>query len=279
MRSQAAILYAQDELPVQSCLQPGSASDARAIERRPLELVACRGCGLVFNRAFDPATQRFDQGYEETQAYSAVFREFSDQLVDDLVARWRPEGATVVEIGCGKGDFLEALCRQGRCRGIGIDPAFEPGRRSPVAGVGFERRLFSTEDIGRRADFLICRHTLEHIGPVGEFLEQITEFCRAGGVREVFFEVPDAGRIVKEGAFWDVYYEHANYFGPGAFEAAFRHAGMKVVETSSLFFDQYLGLFARPESGRQSARASEPGEVDGWVSLMQERSAWQRSIE
>jgi hypothetical protein len=172
----APILYTQRNLPIQSCLQPVSGNDAMAIERRPLELVGCEGCGLVFNGVFDPATQRFDQGYEETQAYSAVFREFSDQLVDDLVARWRPAGATVVEIGCGKGDFLEALCRRGDCRGIGIDPAFEPGRRPSVSGVRFERRLFSADDIDRRADFVICRHTLEHIGPVGEFLDQVAEF-------------------------------------------------------------------------------------------------------
>jgi SAM-dependent methyltransferase len=277
-----AVVYRHGRVPVQSCLQPPSARAARAIARRPLELVACDGCGLVFNRCFDPATQRFDQGYEETQAFSPTFRRFAEGLAGDLVERWEPDGATIVEIGCGKGDFLESLCARGGCRGIGIDPAFEPDRRPPVAGVTFERRLFSTEDIGRKADFVVCRHTLEHIGPVGAFLAEVAEFCRAGGVRELFFEVPDAGRILAEGAFWDVYYEHANYFGADALRQAFGRAGMEVTGTAGLFHDQYLGLYARPAGdapdARAGASATAPEASDRWRRLQAERDRWRRLL-
>jgi hypothetical protein len=30
----------------------------------------------------------------------------------------------------------------------------------------------------------------------------------------VFFETPDAKRVLAEGAFWDIYYEHCSYFSP-----------------------------------------------------------------
>jgi hypothetical protein len=272
------LLYAQDGVPVQSCLQPASVAEARSIERRALQLRGCSGCGLVFNQAFDPATQRFDIGYEETQAFSPVFRAFADDLVDALVERWEPAGGLVVEIGCGKGDFLEVLCQRGNCRGLGIDPAFEPDRRPAVPGVAFEQRLFSSEDIGRPADFLVCRHTLEHIGPVGEFLRQVAEFCRAASVREVFFEVPDARRIAAEGAFWDVYYEHANYFDRGAFAAALEAAGLTVTMTQRLFHSQYLGLFATLEPERPVSRRAAPTDFSPWSALEQVRGSWQRRI-
>lgn len=276
---QAEVIYFQDHLPIQSCLQPATAAEARAIERRELALVGCTGCGLVFNRSFDPTTQRFDNGYEETQAFSAVFRAFADRLVDALIERWRPAEATVVEIGCGKGDFLERLCQRADCRGIGIDPAFEPGRRPAVPEVSFERRLFGAEDVGRRADFLICRHTLEHIGPVGEFLRQVADFCRGGGVREVFFEVPDARRIVAEGAFWDVYYEHANYFDAHAFEAAFEHAGMTVTGTRALFHEQYLGLFATVQPDQDPLPTDASATFAAWRGLEDARADWQQRLE
>ncbi|SRR6056297_929390 len=275
----AGILYFQQDLPIQSCLQPSAAAEARAIERRDLTLVGCTGCGLVFNRSFDPATQRFDIGYEETQAFSAVFRAFADRLVDALVERWNPADATVVEIGCGKGDFLESLCQRAGCRGIGIDPAFEPGRRPAVSEVSFERHLFGAGDVGRRADFLICRHTLEHIGPVGEFLRQVADFCRAGGVREVFFEVPDARRIVAEGAFWDVYYEHANYFDARAFETAFEHAGMTVTGTRALFHEQYLGLFATLQHDQDPLPTDASATLAAWRGLEDARADWERRLE
>lgn len=97
-------------------------------------------------------------------------------------------------------------------------------------------------------------------------------------MREVFFELPDAGRIVAEGAFRDVYYEHANYFGPRAFEAAFRHAGMTVTESSRLFHGQDLGLCARSEPVAEPPGESPPDAVESWASLEQQRSLWQGLI-
>lgn len=274
-------VYRQRSIPVQSCVQPTTAEQARSIARGDLELVRCDRCDLVFNRRFDPSTQRFADGYEETQSFSPVFRRFADTLIDELIERWRPAGATVVEIGCGKGDFLESLCRRGGCRGIGIDPAYEPGRRAPSEQVSFERRLFCADDVGLRADFLICRHTLEHIGPVGEFLNDIAALCRSGDFREAFFEVPDAVRIADEGAFWDVYYEHANYFTPAAFSAAFERAGMRVVGTGPLFHDQYLGLYAKPgpAASQRYADAGRSGARDGWQGLESARAHWQQRID
>jgi len=278
------IVYSQANLPVHSCLQPKSVKAALSIERRGLELVECVECGLVFNHRFDPSTQRFDGGYEETQAYSPTFSCFSDQLANDLIERWQPQGKTIIEIGCGKGDFLETLCRSGKCRGIGIDPAYEPGRRPPSSAVEFEQRLFSGSDIGRRADFLICRHTLEHIGPVHEFLELVARFCRAGGIQEVFFDVPDAGRITDEGAFWDVYYEHANYFTGDSLVQSFERAGFAVIETQRKFYGQYLGLYARPGKGAGNVAAYQEFATEfeadtDWQRLELEREHWQARLD
>lgn len=242
-----APLYRQCGLPVQSCLMPGSAEQARAIARRALELWQCPDCGLVFNPHFDPSTQQFNPVYEETQGFSPTFRQFARQLAGQLEQRWSLNGKTVVEVGCGKGEFLALLCHQGQCHGIGIDPAHDPERRPESASdhVVYEQRYFDQRDIGLKADYLVCRHTLEHIGPVSEFLTTVHEVCRAGEIREVFFEVPEAARIFEDGAFWDIYYEHANYFDPAALEQAFARAGFETTGIEWLFDDQYLGIYAR----------------------------------
>ncbi len=243
-----APLYRQHGLPVQSCLMPASAEEAGKIARRDLELLQCPECGLVFNRHFDPSTQIFSPGYEETQGFSPTFRRFAQDLAKQLEQRWSLNGKTVVEVGCGKGEFLALLCEHGQCHGIGIDPAHDPRRRPESASkrVVYEQRYFDRGDIGLKADYLVCRHTLEHIGPVGEFLATVHEVCQAGGIREVFFEVPEAARIFDEGAFWDIYYEHTNYFDPTALEQAFARSGFVTTGIEWLFDDQYLGIYARP---------------------------------
>lgn len=243
------MFFEQHRVPVQSCLLSASAAVASGIANGNIELIACNQCGLVFNRAFDPQTQEFSPHYEETQGFSPTFQGFCESLVADLDERWHLPGQTVVEIGCGKGEFLDLLCARSGCRGLGIDPAYDPERRPSLAGeaVRYEQRLFAPDDIGRlRGDYLVCRHTLEHIGPVNQFLETIRQACLTGGIREVFIEIPESERIFAEGAFWDIYYEHANYFTEIALAHAMQQAGFEVLTMQRLFHDQYLGVYARP---------------------------------
>ena len=243
------MFFEQHRVPVQSCLLSASADAASGIAYGNIELIACNQCGLVFNRAFDPQTQEFSPYYEETQGFSPAFQRFSESLVADLDTRWNLLDRTVIEVGCGKGEFLDLLSARSGCRGLGIDPAYDPERRPSLAGdaVRYEQRLFSADDIGRlRGDYLVCRHTLEHIGPVNQFLELIRQACLAGRIREVFIEIPESERIFAEGAFWDIYYEHANYFTETALAHAMHEAGFEVLTMQRLFHDQYLGVYARP---------------------------------
>jgi hypothetical protein len=61
----------------------------------------------------------------------------------------------------------------------------------------------------------------------------------------VFCEVPDVGRVLRDGAFWDVYYEHCSYFTPGSLARLFRDCGFAVDDVRLAFEDQYVLLEAR----------------------------------
>ena len=53
-------------------------------------------------------------------------------------------------------------------------------------------------------DLLCCKMTLEHIGQTHRFLACVRSVAnRKDSV--IFFQVPDVGRILREGAFWDIY--------------------------------------------------------------------------
>ena len=93
---------------------------------------------------------------------------------------------------------------------------------------------------------MICRHTLEHIPHVGEFLESVRAWSLANDDAPVLFEVPDTGRILREGAFWDLYYEHCSYFTHTTLETVFRSHGLHPERIELVYEGQYLVLDARP---------------------------------
>ena len=73
---------------------------------------------------------------------------------------------------------------------------------------------------------VVCRHTLEHIHDVNRFLSMLSEALRRHAPdAALYVEVPDTARILRETAFWDVYYEHCSYFTPGSLARALRGAG------------------------------------------------------
>jgi hypothetical protein len=256
--------YGVPALPVHSTRMLATREAALAFPRRPLELVACPHCGFIFNRCFDATLQGYGGDCEESQGCSATFRRWLEALVHRLVEEHGVRGRQVLEIGCGKGEFLAALCRAGANRGIGYDPTHVAGRAGPGEGDLWQvRREFWSVDKGiHGAAFIACRHTLEHIAPVGDFLRELR--AAIGSARPLlFFEVPDAGRILAEGAFWDVYYEHCSYFTAASLRGLFLRAGFEVLNLWHDFDDQYLLLLARPAPGGAPGRSRGGGQRPG----------------
>jgi SAM-dependent methyltransferase len=213
-----------------------------------LELGVCPACGFIANARFDPGFRDYNPRYEETQGFSERFNAFLVGLVKRLIDRYGIRGKRILEIGCGKGDFLGLLCCLGENEGVGIDPACAP-ERIP-ANVADRLTLIPDYYCERyrdlTGDVICCRHTLEHIPQTGEFLRGLREAI--GDRRDVlvFFEVPDTLRVLREGAFWDIYYEHCSYFTPGSLARLFRASGFQIEELYLDYGDQYIMITARP---------------------------------
>ncbi len=253
-------VYRAGELPANSVRLFRDRGEARAIPRGDMRLVRCDRCGLMWNRAFDPSLVIYDPDYEETQGHSAVFRAFHDGLAAELVDRLRLASGTVVEIGCGKGEFLELMLRHGAGRGIGFDPSWRPGSVVDGARLDFRVETFPPAAPVPAADLYCCKMTLEHVADARAFVGAIAAHARRDRAR-VFLMVPDAGRILSASAFWDVYYEHCLYFTATALEGLVRRSGLAVLETRAMYDGQYLGLLAAPANGDEPEAAALPAAI------------------
>lgn len=241
--------YRLDGIPISSCVLLDSREAALAFPKGDLELAFCDACGFVQNSLFDPSLLDYTQDYEESQGFSPTFAKFAQGLVDRLIEVYGARGKKVFEVGCGKGDFLAMLCRSGDNVGLGIDPGYREGRLPDDVDASVVQAFFTEPKPELSGDLICCRHTLEHIQAVGEFVDLIRRSAEQTEGSVVFFEVPDTARILNEGAFWDVYYEHCSYFTLGSLGRLFRRSGFALRSLRSGYDDQYLLLEAQVGDG------------------------------
>lgn len=248
--SATGVLYSVPSIPVHSCVLLNTAEAARAFPKRDLELAFCRDCGFAFNQKFDEDVIGYSTGFEESQHFSGTFNAFARSLARTIATRCTVEGKRILEIGCGKGEFLIELCEAGGASGIGIDPGYraDAGRRPTDAEVEFIVDTFRPAYQTLHSDVVLCRHTLEHIPDVSAFVESIRKMRGVNESTWVVFETPDFKRVLGEGAFWDIYYEHCSYFSPGTHARLFRAQGFDVTELELVYDGQYIVQFAKPAS-------------------------------
>jgi SAM-dependent methyltransferase len=240
--------HAVDGVPVNSCLLVEDQQAALDFPRGDLRLAWCGDCGFITNTAIDPARSTYSQDYEETQAFSPLFQEFIAGLSRRWVDTYDLAGKRVVEIGCGKGEFLVEMVRAGAGQAVGIDPGVRPERvPADVADrIEWVKGFFPADLPELDADAVVCRHTLEHIAPVGDFMRQVRDAIGERRGTAVLFELPGTMHVLRNAWFWDTYYEHCSYFTAGSLVRLFRATGFEVLDVRPAYDDQYVLVEARP---------------------------------
>ncbi len=240
--------YRVEGIPVHSCLLMPTRQEALAFPTGTLDLAFCPACGFITNTQFEPAAHDYSVRYESTQGFSPCFNTFARSLAQHVVDKYQLRDKTILEIGCGNGEFIALMCELGPMKGIGIDPAFRPDRGPTGMAdcLRFIQDFYCEKYSHLPCDVLCCRHTLEHIGPTRDFMSTVRRTIRDGQMPLVFFEVPDVLRVLKEGAFWDLYYEHCTYFTAGSLARLFRATRFQIDELYLDYDDQYIILNAYP---------------------------------
>jgi SAM-dependent methyltransferase len=269
------VFYEARSVPVHSCMLLENREAALAFPTGDLCLAFCPACGFIGNLAYNGRLQNYAPGYEEQQSFSPRFNDFARGLAMRLIEQYNIRGKNVVEIGCGKGDFLVLVCELGKNLGVGIDPSYVPGRLQNIGGARFIQDFYSERYADIRGDLLMCRHTLEHIDAVREFIERLRRTVGDHSDTIVFFEVPDVQRVLREQAFWDIYYEHCSYFSLGSLARLFRGCGFEVLDLAKEYDNQYLVLNARPSAGPTAARFEAESDLE---QIAQDVACFQKSF-
>jgi Methyltransferase domain/C-methyltransferase C-terminal domain len=229
-QSKLRALYRVQGLPIFQNKVYDSVAAARSAEVGDVVLTQCESCGFVFNAAFEQARMAYDATYQNEQIFSEAFQAHLDQVADIIISKAGAD-KSILEIGCGKGGFFDRLKKRGVCRIKGFDPIYE-GEDPDIV-----KAYFGSGSLSEPADFIVLRHTLEHIEAPLAFLHLIAQ---ANGYRgRIYIEVPSFEWIVEQSAYWDVFYEHCNYFTRDTLCSLFRKS-----EWYPLFAGQHQAVIA-----------------------------------
>lgn len=238
-------IFAQQRLPVFQNKVYASREAARNCMVGDILLVEDQHTGIICNAAFDASLVTYDADYQNEQALSPAFRSHLSDVADIVLSHLGNEG--LVEVGCGKATFLEILQSRGASI-IGYDPAYE-GCNPAVVKSFFDASCTSGKAV-------VLRHVLEHVDKPLAFLQQLREFM--GGTGRVYIEVPCFEWICDKQAWFDIFYEHVNYFRISDFGRLFS----RLLDSGHFFGGQYLYVVARLEDLvdqiRYSAQAEPP---------------------
>lgn len=221
-------LYRVEQLPVFQNRMFRTQEEARECVKGDVVLVQDMETGLIFNQAFRPELMQYDSDYQNEQAVSSVFRAHLNEVSG--IIREQFHGQTLIEVGCGKGYFLEHLNALG-FKITGLDPTYEGSSPNVI-------KAYFTPEIGLSADGIILRHVLEHVQNPVDFLKYIAG--SNGGTGKIYIEVPCFDWICEHRAWFDIFYEHVNYFRISDFKRIFG----KVYEAGHIFGGQYLYVVA-----------------------------------
>ncbi len=234
-------------LPVKCNVLCATRSEALGVPRADIHLSVCRSCAFIWNTFFDPDRMDYDPTYENALHFSPRFRTYAEALARGLVEDYDLHGKDVLEIACGDGYFLRLLCAYGSNRGVGFDPSYT---ERPTSGDGLDVSIvpdyYGETYADRAADFICCRHALEHIPDPVAFLRTVRRTIGERRDTVVFFEVPHAMFILRDLSVWDIIYEHCGYFTARSLTVCFEAAGFRVETVREEYDGQFLTLVARP---------------------------------
>jgi SAM-dependent methyltransferase len=143
-----------------------------------VSLSRCRSCGL---RSFDPALAGSGEMYAQLQRFDWYY--LSQKWEHDVAIQDMRLGARILEIGCGRGDFLARTKHeiQADCMGIELNPK----ALNEARGRGLSVCAQSLDEIrSRRAgEFeVVCGfQVLEHVPGPHDFITICMDLLKPGG--------------------------------------------------------------------------------------------------
>ena len=237
-----SFLYKVSQAPIFQNVTYSNSEEAVSCFKGDIEIVQNLETGLVYNRLFNNDLMNYDENYQNEQSISKFFLDHLEQ-VSEIISKNLGK-KSLIEVGCGKGFFLEMLLTKG-FEVCGFDKSY--GGNNPNI-----KKTYFDKDSKVNGKGIILRHVLEHVEEPLGFLNKIKD--SNGGKGLIYIEVPCFDWILKNRAWFDICYEHVNYFRLSDLRKMFG----KVISEGHFFGNgQYIYIVAELESLKDKIEATD----------------------
>jgi 2-polyprenyl-3-methyl-5-hydroxy-6-metoxy-1,4-benzoquinol methylase len=132
----------------------------------------------------------------------------------DFIAKWLislvPNQGSVLEVGCHDGYLLNLLDKEG-FKTFGVEPSPMADFAKNQFGLNVKNEFFSEDSFdGKKFDFIIMRHVIEHVSDPVEFLNIAYSKLNDGG--RIYIEVPNSLWSLSNSFFPEFHIDHISYF-------------------------------------------------------------------
>lgn len=234
------LFYTKKNIPIYQNFLFNSYKESIECKTGNIDLVYCEDCSFVYNKSFDQELIKYSNNYENTQFYSDYFQKYIQRIINFIIKNFNNlKGA--LEIGCGNGDFLKLLSNKiSDINLYGFDDVLENNYSSGNLNL---YNSYYSKNIDLKFNLVILRHVLEHINNPINFLKENISL-----LNNIFIEVPSFEWIVENNAYWDIFYEHCNYFTEKSLFYILNKIGFKNIQIIREFNNQYFWIYNKKTS-------------------------------
>jgi 2-polyprenyl-3-methyl-5-hydroxy-6-metoxy-1,4-benzoquinol methylase len=214
---------------------PICGSSSTSLPKHPEgELYRCQRCTHAFTLPESiRAPEEYASSYFEND--HKCWFEFPNVALFKRIAAIIPRGASVLDVGCGRGDFLRFLRKTRQdLKLTGIDLTLN----EHAEGIRFLRGDFFQADTGGPFDFVASLAVIEHVPDVADFVKRLRGLVRPGqpvavmtlNESSVLYALARAGRSIGVPIAFNRLYSshHLHHFTPSSLRFLFTTAGYSI---------------------------------------------------
>jgi SAM-dependent methyltransferase len=203
-----------------------------------LDIYQCSACGLV-QHTLPPVS--YYREVIRAIAFSEEMGRFRLEQLGEWIRSTGLENTRILEIGCGRGEYIELLQRAGANCVAGLEFSAQSVEHAKNLGIevykGYLEKGFEAKSLGQFGGFAIFSF-MEHWPDLQSSLQHLSELLQDGAVGLV--EVPNFEFILKNGLYSEFTTDHIYYFDSTTLTRVLELNGFEVQHVQSIWHDYIL---------------------------------------